>query len=454
MQHLYAQCSLTSFWSFCRLAITLALSSHLTNTHAATTEKVLNNGLKVIIKEDHRAPVVMSQIWYKVGSSDESGRTLGISHVLEHMMFKGTAKVPNDEFTRLSRQFGGRINASTFFNYTNYYQLYPTAYFPLALELEADRMRNLLLRQQDLVPEVRVVMEERRQRTEDNPRALAFERFKYITYPSSPYRQPVIGTMDTLENIRLKDVQDWYKTWYRPNNAILVIVGNIKAKDAILQVQKYFGDIPPGELPIRQALTESHPLSYRHMDLNMNVQTPNLYMAWNVPSLNTAAEAKDAYTLNILRSLLIDGISSRLQERLVKQQQILAAVNLSYDPYNRGDSLFSLSAVPHTRVTFEQAQAAIEKEINLIQQNAVKQAEIDRFSTRFIANTTYNQDDISNQANLIGNFEVNGLSHRLIEQLPQQYLSITPADVQRVAQQYLVRQRLSTLYLSPQNKAP
>ena len=172
-----------------------------------TFETTLSNGLKVIIREDHRAPMVMTQIWYKVGSSDESGNILGVSHALEHMMFKGTHKVPNDEFTRLSRIYGGSINAATFTNYTNYYQLYPKAYFPMALELESDRMSNLLLRQQDFEPEIKVVMEERRQRTDDNPRTQAFERFKWISYPTSHYRQPVIGHMKTLNNIQLNDVK-------------------------------------------------------------------------------------------------------------------------------------------------------------------------------------------------------------------------------------------------------
>ncbi|MEG1273596.1 MAG: pitrilysin family protein, partial [Acinetobacter sp.] len=185
------------------------------STLARTTfETTLSNGLKVIIREDHRSPMVMTQIWYGVGSSDESGNLLGISHVLEHMMFKGTNKVPNDEFTRLSRLYGGSVNASTFTNYTNYYQLYPKTYLPMALELESDRMSNLLLRQQDFEPEIKVVMEERRLRTDDNPRSLAFERFKWISYPTSHYRQPVIGYMKNLQNIQLEDVKKWYRDWY------------------------------------------------------------------------------------------------------------------------------------------------------------------------------------------------------------------------------------------------
>lgn len=429
-----------------------AWSTAATDTTKKTVETTLNNGLKVIVLEDHRAPMVMSHIWYKVGSTDESGHTLGISHVLEHMMFKGTHKVPNDEFTRLSRVYGGRINAATFTNYTNYYQLYPKAYFPLALELEADRMSNLLLRQQDFEPEVRVVMEERRQRTDDNPRAVAFEKFKWISYPTSHYRQPIIGHMKSLQSIRLSDVQDWYKKWYTPNNAILVIVGDVQADEAILQVQKYFGDIPSRALPIRNDVEEFTHVGYRHVEMEAAVQVPNLYMTWNVKSIATAEPPNDAYTLTIIRSLLDSGINSRLQKNLVHDQKILSSVSVSYDPYNRGDSLFGISALPNSGISLEQAKVAIEKEIEAIKNEPVKQAEIDRIATRFVSNMVYSQDDISNQAKLIGNLEVNGLSYRLLDELPEHFRKIRPSDVQRVAQYYFVKNNLSTLYLSPVKK--
>lgn len=447
----------TCFYRRCGLAtlcFSLFIGVFSSASSAAITETTLLNGLKVIIKEDHRSPMVMSQIWYKVGSADETENILGISHVLEHMMFKGTSKVPNDEFTRLSRQFGGRVNASTFTNYTNYYQLYPKAYFPLALELEADRMSNLLMRQKDLEPEVRVVMEERRQRTDDNPRALALEQFKLLSYPNSAYRQPIIGHMRTLQNIRLKDLQDWYKTWYRPNNAILVIVGDVKSSEAVAQVQRYFGDIPSQALPTRPSVTEPKTLARRHLDLSMSVQTSNLYMAWNVPSLNTAQTPEDAFSLNILRNILNSGISSRLQSRLIREQHILTAVSVSYDPYNRGDTLFSISAVPHAGISLEDAEKAIQAEIDQLKKQPIAQSELDRFSTRYVANMVYNQDDIIDQAQLIGTLEVNGISHRIIPTLAQRYQQIHPSDLQRVAHKYFKNHQLSTLYLSPEQKAP
>jgi zinc protease len=413
----------------------------------------LSNGLEVIIQPDHRTPMVMSQIWYKVGSTDESGNTLGVSHALEHMMFKGTAKVPNDEFTRLSRVYGGSINAATFTNYTNYYQLYPKAYFPMALELEADRMQNLVLRQQDFDTEIKVVMEERRQRTEDNPRSLAFERFKWIAQPTSHYRQPVIGHMKTLENLTLSDLKQWYQTWYTPNNAILVVVGDIEPKQALQQIETYFGAIPAKALPQRNDVTEFDQLGYRYMQIKSDVQVPNLYMTWNVKSLSTAKNPQDAYALSVLRSILDSGISSRLQNRLVREQKLLTSVSTSYDLYSRGDSLFSITALPANGVSFEQAEQALQQEITLLQNELVSKAEIQRISQRLVANLVYSQDDISNRAKSIGNLAVNGLDFRLSEQLPQKLAAVTPQDIQRVAREYFIRDNLSILHLVPNKSA-
>lgn len=418
-----------------------------------TFETTLKNGLKVIIREDHRSPMVMTQIWYGVGSSDESGNLLGISHVLEHMMFKGTSKVPNDEFTRLSRIYGGRVNASTFTNYTNYYQLYPKTYLPMALELEADRMSNLLLRQQDFDPEIKVVMEERRLRTDDNPRSLAFERFKWIAYPTSHYRQPVIGHMKNLQNIQLEDVKKWYRDWYIPNNAILIIVGDVDSENALLQVQKYFGDIPARKIPARNDVLEFDRVGYRHMELNLPVQVPNLFMAWNVRSLVTARNPQDAYALTIIKNLLDSGISSRLQDRLVRDKKVLTAISVSYDPYSRGDSLLSISALPVDGVSLQEAEKAIQTEIDLLKTELIKPEEVERVTAKFVSNLVYSQDDIAGQTKMIGNLEINGLSFRLMDELPKHFETVTPQDIQRVANIYFSRDNLSTLYLSPENKA-
>ncbi|TCM64483.1 zinc protease [Acinetobacter calcoaceticus] len=445
-----------NYFRFCTTFICLFSAVAHADTQSqlsrSTFETTLSNGLKVIIREDHRSPIVMTQIWYGVGSSDESGNLLGISHALEHMMFKGTKKVPNNEFTRLSLRYGGRVNAATNTNYTNYYQLYPKKYFPLALELEADRMRNLVLRKEDFEPEINVVMEERRLRTDDNPRNLAFERFKWLTYPTSHYRQPVIGFMKNLKNIQLQDLRKWYQTWYTPNNAILVIIGDVNAEQALLDVKKYFAAIPKGSIPDRNDVLEFDRIGYRHMEMNLPVQVPNLYMAWNVRSLSTAKNPQDAYALTIIQSLLDGGISSRLQDRLVRDRKLLTAINVNYDPYNRGDSLFSITALPSEGVSLKQAQQAIEDEMNLFKKELVNPTELERVKSNFVSNLVYSQDDISAQATMIGNLEINGLSYRLVDELPKHYDKVTAQDLQRIANIYFLRDNLSTLYLSPEEK--
>lgn len=449
-ERFYPACVI-SLISFCSYGVAHAdTQSQLART---TFETTLANGLKVIIREDHRAPLVLTQIWYAVGSSDESGNLQGISHALEHMMFKGTTKVPNNEFTRLSRLYGGRTNAVTSTNATYYYQLYPKTYLPMALELEADRMQNLLLRQSDFEPEMKVIMEERRQRTDDNPRALAFERFKWLAYPTSHTRQPVIGYMKNIQNIKLDDLKQWYKKWYSPNHATLVIIGDMDAEATLKQVQKYFAHIPAqkssGE---RNDVLEFERLGYRHMEVELPVQASNLYMSWNVRSLTTAKNPQDAYALTLIQALLSGNISSRLQQNLVRDKNILTSVSVNYDPYQRGDSLFTITALPADGVTLTAAQNAIEKEIERLKTEPVTTQELARVTNTFVSNLIYSQDDIIGQANLIGLLEVNGLDYRLIDELPTHYQSVQPQDIQRVANAYLVKSNLTTLYLEPEKK--
>ena len=437
---------------FCPIYCSPVYAKPQNNLTRSTSEYTLDNGLKVIIREDHRSPMVMTQIWYAVGSSDESGNLFGISHALEHMMFKGTTKVPNDEFTRLSRLYGGSVNAATFTNYTYYYQLYQKNFLPLALELEADRMSNLLLRQQDFDTEIKVVMEERRQRTDDNPRALASERFRWISYPTSHYRQPVIGYMKNLNTLQLNDLQKWYQDWYAPNNAILVIVGDVDTQQTLHQVQQYFSTMPAKTLTQRNEVQEYTNIGYRYMEVKLPVQVPNLFLAWNVPSLSTAQNPQDAYALAIIKNILDSGITSRLQNNLVRNQKLATSVSASYDPYNRGDSLFSLTAIPVDGVSLEELEKALLTEIENLKNNPAADDEINRVVTRYMADLIYSQDDIAGQARMIGTLEVNGLSYHLIDQLQQHYKAITPEDIRRVANTYFNRKNLSNMHILPEQQ--
>lgn len=418
-----------------------------------TYEETLPNGLKVIIREDHRAPVAMTQIWYKVGSTDETGDELGLSHALEHMMFKGTSKVPGEELSRISGKFGGSTNAFTSSNYTGYYQLYPAQYVPLALELEADRMQNLQLRQQDFEPEMRVIMEERRQRTDDNPKALAYEKFRWMAYPTSPLRQPTIGHMKNLEGLKLDSLKRWYQKWYTPNNATLIIVGDVDPKKTMYDVRRYFGDMPRRPTPVRSDVSEFQHIGERQMDVTVPVQIPALYLAWNVDSLQTADNPDKAYALALLQSVLDGGLSARFESRLIREQRILASVSCNYDLFSRGSSLFTITAIPEQGVTLEQARTAILAEVEKLKTDPITPAELERVKTSYLAELVYSQDSIAGQAQLIGILESADLSYKIIDTLPQKLNQLSVPYMQQIAQQYLVRDNLSTMYLrTPDSK--
>ncbi|XID75784.1 M16 family metallopeptidase [Alkanindiges sp. WGS2144] len=426
-------------------------SPALIQNQSKTHEETLPNGLKVIIREDHRAPVAMTQIWYKVGSTDETGDELGLSHALEHMMFKGTSKVPGEELSRITSKFGGSTNAFTSSNYTGYYELFPAQYVPLALELEADRMQNLQLRQQDFEPEMRVIMEERRQRTDDNPKALAYERFRWMTYPTSSLRQPTIGHMKNLQGLKLDSLKQWYQKWYTPNNAVLIIVGDVDPQKTMYEVRRYFGDIPQRATPARSDVSEFLNIGERQMDLSLPVKIPALYMAWNVESLKTADDPNKAYALALLQSVLDGGLSARFETRLVREQRLLASVSCNYDLFNRGSSLFTITAIPEQGVSLEQARAAILAEIEKLKTEAIVADELERVKTSYLAELIYSQDSIAGQAQLIGLLESADLSYKLIDNIPQQLNQLSVPYLQQIARQYLVKDNLSTLYLRVPN---
>ncbi len=420
-----------------------------TPSSAKTYEETLPNGLKVVIREDHRTPVVMTEVWYKVGSSDENADETGLSHALEHMMFKGTTKVPNDEYSRINTHFGGSTNAFTTANYTGYYQLYPANRLGLALEMEADRMQNLKLKESDFTPEMQVIMEERRMRTDDNPQALAYERFRLMAYPTSPLRYPTIGYMKSIKKLKLDALKRWYQMWYTPNNAVLVIVGDVTPADAMAQVKQYFGQIPERPLPARPDVDEFMHTGERNMTIHAAVQVPSVSLAWNVPSLTTADKPEDAYALSLASEVLDGGLSAHLETRLVRQKQILAGVSSGYDLFGRGGSLFMITAVPAQGHTLAEARAAILQEVEKLKTDTITPEEMARVKINQRSNLTFNQDSITGQAQLIGELEVANLSYKLVDELPEKLNALSVQTVQDAAKRFLTTDSLSTMYLEP-----
>ena len=426
-------------------------SSALTMDMSGRHEYQLENGLKIVVKEDHRAPVVMTQIWYRVGSADEPLDKGGISHVLEHMMFKGTADVSSDDYERLIAKFGGVNNAFTSYDFTGYYELFPANRLPLALELEADRMTNLVFDDKAFAKEHQVVMEERRQRTDDNPIAKAYESFRLLAMPNSPKGESVIGPMNELASITLSDLKDWYKTWYAPNNATLVIVGDVEPTDVLAQVKRYFGELKPSALPKRPVVTQKGFRGYQQIESEQAVQVPVLLMGYNVPSLVTAGanNEKQAYALSLAQDVLDGGLSARLESRLVREQGLLTTVGTSYDLLDRGDGLFLIQATPREGVSLAQAQQAIINEINKLSTDPISADEIERAKTNTVTGLIYAQDSMEGQARMIGSLQSIGLDDRLLAKLPTKLDSVTIADIQAASKKYLVKDNLTVMHIIP-----
>jgi len=289
-------------------------------------EAVLDNGLRIIVYQDSRAPVVVSQMWYRVGSSYEAPGQTGISHALEHMMFKGSRKLAPGESSKILRELGAEENAFTGEDYTAYYQVLARDRLEVALEMEADRMATLALPPEEFAKEIEVIKEERRLRTDDNPSSLAYERFKALAFPASGYRTPVIGWMDDIEHLNVEDLRRWYQSWYAPNNATLVVAGFVSLDEILPLAKRYFGHIPRKELPsIKQPKELAEP-GERQATLYLRTELPSLLMGFNVPSLATAENYKakeEVQALRIIAALLDGGGSARLASELERGQELV-----------------------------------------------------------------------------------------------------------------------------------
>lgn len=426
-----------------------ALAQSPDNTH----EHTLANGLKLIVREDHRAPVVISQIWYRVGSSYEHDGITGVSHALEHMMFKGTAKVPAGEFSRIVTRYGGDDNAFTNSDFTAYYQVYAADRLPLALELEADRMAGLILDEKEFAQEIRVVMEERRWRTDDDPHAVGFERFQSLAYLSAPYRTPVIGWMRDLEKMQLSTLREWYQRWYAPNNAVLVVVGDVRAEQVFTLAERYFGAIPSRAVAAAAMPRELPALGERRLKLRVPGKVPALYLGYNVPGYASAADPRDVYALRMLAAVLDGGVSARLETELVRRQQVAGAISSSYRMFGRGDTLLTLTGVPAGSHTLAELEQALQAEIERLRAAPPTAEEMQRVFAGLLAADVYERDSLSGQANAIGGLESVGLSWRLIDQYDDELRKVTPEDVQRVARTYLVPENMTVLELLPKESS-
>ena len=435
-------------------AVALVMASLISSSALATAhEFTLANGLKLIVKEDHRSPVVISQIWYKAGSTDELNGATGVAHVLEHMMFKGTHKVPGGEFSRRIAAAGGRENAFTSRDYTAYFQQLQKARLPLAMELESDRMRNLVLTKEEFAKEIKVVMEERRLRTDDQPRALVHEKMMATSYQSHPYRRPVIGWMSDLENMSVEDAKGWYNHWYAPNNAVLVVVGDVNPKEVLALAQRYYGPIKPRQLlPLekRKPQTEPAQAGIKRLAVKAPARLPYLAMGYHAPVLRNPTSDWEPYALEMLAGVLDGNESARLNKELVREQRIASSAGAGYDSTGRGPGMFYLDGTPSEGKTVADLETALRGEVEKLVRDGVTEEELARVRAQVVAGHVFQLDSMFFQAMQIGQLESIGLSHRDVDTILKKLQAVTAEQVRDVAKKYLRDDTLTVAVLDPQ----
>jgi len=415
----------------------------------AVQSYVLSNGMKVLVVENRRAPVVVSQVWYKVGASYEHDGITGISHVLEHMMFKGTEKHPAGEFSEIVAANGGEENAFTGQDFTAYFQKIANDRLELCIELEADRMRNLTFDEKEFIKELEVVKEERRLRTEDKPTALTYERFNAVAYTNSPYRRPIVGWMEDLDTLTVEDAREWYETWYAPNNATLVVAGDVEAEEVFRLAKQYFGQLPTSQIPELKPRREAKQYGTQRLTVEVPAKIPYLVMGYKAPVLISIKEEWEVYALEVLAGVLDGGNSARLSKNLVRGQQIASSAGASYSMASRHETLFVLSAMPNDEVAIEVLEFALREEVNILKTQLPDDDELDRVKAQVVASQVYQQDSTFYQAMEIGMLDTVGLPWKIKDEYVEKILAVTAEQVQQVAIKYLTDERLTVAVLEP-----
>ena len=414
-----------------------------------TRELTLDNGMKVIVRQDSRSPVVVHMIWYRVGSMDEASGTTGVAHALEHMMFKGTRKYGQGEFSKIVALYGGRDNAFTGQDYTAYFQQIPAQQLERMMELEADRMKNLLLTREDFEKEIRVVMEERRWRTDDQPFALLSEAVSASAFMAHPYRWPVIGWMNDLENMTVEDLENWYGRWYAPNNATMVVVGDVRAESVFLLAKKHFGRISAGKLQPTRPQTEPKQQGTRRVTVKAPAENPMILIAFKAPSLIDVENDSDVYALSVLAAVLDGYDNARLSARLVRENSIASDVSAYYDPLSRGPSLFVLAATPLGRTTLSVLEERMRAEISRIAKEGVSPEELERIKMQILSSQIYKRDSLRGQAMEIGVLEMLGIGYQQMDRLIEKLKAVSSDDVKSVAQRYFDDDQMTVGILDP-----
>jgi zinc protease len=407
-------------------------------------ETVLPNGLKVILLENHKAPLVTFQVWYRVGSRNESWEKTGLSHMLEHMMFKGTEKIGPEQFSRIIQENGGDDNAFTSHDYTAYFENLSADRVQVAIDMEADRMQNLILREEDFRTERMVVMEERRLRTEDNPQSVLIEQILATAFQVHPYRWPIIGWMEDIARFTLEDLKVYYRTYYNPANAFLVVVGDFKKEELLSKIEKALGSYSKGVAPNQEKDKEPLQIGERRIFVKKEAQLPTILMAYHVPNLRDP----DSYILEVIATILSGGKSSRLYQSLVRDKRLVLSADADHSLVSRDPNLFTLSAdlLPGKEVS--EVEKAFNQEIERLQREPVGEQELEKAKNQLEASFIFGQDSIFNQARLLAHHEI-ALNWKAIDDYLPSIQKVTPEDIQRVAKKYLVQDNRTVGILIP-----
>jgi zinc protease len=412
--------------------------------------KTLSNGMEVVVVPDHRAPVVTHMVWYRVGAADEPAGKTGLAHFFEHLMFKGTERIPPGQFSRIIERHGGEDNAFTGPDYTAYFQRIAREHLPLVMEMEADRMRNLRLTEELVRTEREVIKEERRMRTENNPRALFGERLNAMLFLAHPYRRPVVGWMDDVSRLTLKDALAFYRRHYSPANAILVVVGDVTPEDVFRLAEKYYGAIKADARPLSRVRTrEPRALTARRVVMkDSRVKSPLFQRMYLAPSYRTG-KGREAHALEVFAQALGGGTTSLLYRRLVVEERIAAWAGAWYDGDGRDYGTFGIFASPAPGVSLRRLEARIDEILAEVLNKGLPEAELKRAARNLAAETAYALDSQFALARIIGETLATDNSLTLIERWEDDILAVTPREVRDVTTRVLRREGSVTGLLMP-----
>ncbi|MGH6761928.1 MAG: M16 family metallopeptidase [Phyllobacterium sp.] len=422
---------------------------------AGVSSFTLENGLEVVVIPDHRAPVVTHMLWYHVGSADEDPGKSGIAHFFEHLMFKGTKTYPAGEFSRKVAEIGGQENAFTSFDYTAYFQQVSPDALEMVMTYEADRMHNLVLNEEVIATERDVVMEERRSRTDGNPGSLLSEEVNATLYQNHPYRIPVIGWMHEIEKLNLKDAAAFYEKFYTPNNATLVVSGDVDEATVRVLAEKTYGKVPRRAEPgPRVRPQEPEQNTKRTVSLSdARVSQPSFQKSWVVPSY-TSAKPGDAEALDLLGEILGGSMRSRIYQSLVVEQGIAAGAGAYYQAGSLDDGSFGVYGAPRGDATLEQVEQAIDAEIERIIKHGVTDAELEKARNRFLKSVIFSRDSQSGMARIYGSTLSTGQTIKDVQEWPDRIKAVTAKQIQDVARANLDNNRSVTSYLMPEKASP